>query len=129
MSIAPHAANIIERNPDRRIGIARLYRQIHFKDRIARVASGDEPMMFGHHRGRDRRPEPCGPSGGKTAVEFFDGCKRIGKRSLVARGALHKQSYIIAAAINAHGHPTNRLWIGLCPARPTALMPLTLISS
>ena len=60
MTVAARAPNIVERNADRRVGIAALHRQIEIDDGVAGVAGDDEPVMLRGERGGDRRPEPCG---------------------------------------------------------------------
>ena len=60
MTVAARAANIIESNTDRRIGVAPLHGQIEVDDGAAGVARDDEPVMLRGERGGDRRPEPCG---------------------------------------------------------------------
>ena len=64
MPITTRAPNIVERNADRRVGIAALHRQIEIDDGIAGVARDDEPVMFRRERSAYCRPEPCGLLGG-----------------------------------------------------------------
>jgi len=59
VTIAAGAANIVERNPDRRVGISSLHRQIKINNRAACITRDKKPMMFGDERRTYRRPEPC----------------------------------------------------------------------
>ena len=60
MPIAARAANIVEHNADRRVGIAALHSQIEIDDGVAGVARDDEPVMFRRERSTYCRPEPSG---------------------------------------------------------------------
>jgi len=46
MTIAARAANIVERNADRRIGIAALHGQIESGDGVAGVVRDNEPVVL-----------------------------------------------------------------------------------
>ena len=54
MPIAARAANIVERNADRRVWVTSLYGQIEINDRTASVTRDDEPVMLRRERGGDR---------------------------------------------------------------------------
>ena len=60
MTVAERAPNIVERNADRRIGIAPLHSQIEIDDGVARITRDDEPVMLRRERSGYCRPEPCG---------------------------------------------------------------------
>jgi len=60
MTVAARAANIIEGNADRRVGIAALHGQIEVNDGVARITRDNEPMMLRRERGGYCRPEPRG---------------------------------------------------------------------
>ena len=47
MPIAARAANVVESNADRRVGIAALHGQIEIDDGIASIAHDYKPMVFG----------------------------------------------------------------------------------
>ena len=51
MAVAARAANIVEGNADRRVGIARLHCQIEINDRAASVTREVEPVMLRGERG------------------------------------------------------------------------------
>jgi len=50
MPIAARAANVVEGNADRRVGIAALHGQIEVDDGVASVTRDDEPMMVRRER-------------------------------------------------------------------------------
>ena len=60
MTVAARAPNIVERNADRRVGVAALHGQVKVDDRAAGVAGDDVPVMLRRERGGYCRPEPRG---------------------------------------------------------------------
>jgi hypothetical protein len=50
MPIAARAANIVERNANRRVWITALHRQIEIDDAVASVTRDDEPVMLRRER-------------------------------------------------------------------------------
>ena len=59
VTVAARAANIVEGNADRRIGVAALDAQIKVNNGVAGIARDDEPVMLRRKRGTYCRPEPC----------------------------------------------------------------------
>ena len=60
VTIAARAPDIVERNADRRVGVAALHGQIEVDHRVASIARDDEPVMLRRERSGYCRPEPCG---------------------------------------------------------------------
>ena len=59
MTVAARAAYMVERNADRRVGIAALHGQIELDDGVASVARDDEPVMLRRERSGYGRLELC----------------------------------------------------------------------
>ena len=59
MPVTAWAANIVEGNADRRVGIAALHGQIELDDGVASVARDDEPVMLRRERSGYGRLELC----------------------------------------------------------------------
>ena len=77
MTITARAANVVEGNADRRVGIAALHSQIEIDDGVAGVARDDEPVMLRRKRSAYCRPEPRGFLRGQAGVELSDNSERI----------------------------------------------------
>ena len=46
MTVAARAPNVVERNPDQRVGISSLHGEIEIDDGVAGVTRDDEPVML-----------------------------------------------------------------------------------
>jgi len=77
VTITARAANVVEGNADRRVGIAALHSQIEIDDGVAGVARDDEPVML--------RGERSAIVGQNHAVVFVDSralnCRTIASAS------------------------------------------------
>ena len=58
MPIAARAANVVEGNADRRVGIAALHGQVEIDDGVARITCDDELVMLRRERRAYCRSEP-----------------------------------------------------------------------